>query len=170
MKKVYLILYYLIIQYLPNSRLFSFFRKIRVFYVSKVLKIMEWDKNSFFENKIYIGNAKQISIGKRCEINENVFIQGAIIGNNVMIAPNVALLSNMHNHSRIDIPMNLQGKKRGNKVIIEDDVWLGRNVIVMPGVRIKKGSIIAAGAVVSKDVPEYCIYGGIPAKFIKKRE
>ena len=131
---------------------------------------MKWDKNSSFENNIYIGKIKNISIGNNCQINENVFIQGAHIGNNVMIAPNVALLSNMHNHSRTDIPMNLQGKKKGVPSIIKDDVWLGRNVIIMPGVCVGKGSIIAAGAVVSKDVPEYCIYGGVPAKLIKNRK
>jgi len=138
--------------------------------MSKILKVMVWDKKSLFENNIYIGNTKNLKIGKHCEINDHVFIQGATIGNNVMIAANASLLANMHNHNRKDIPMNLQGKKLGNKVIIEDDVWIGRSVIVMPGVRIKKGSIIAAGAVVTKDVPEYCIYGGVPAKFLKKRE
>lgn len=137
--------------------------------MSKILRVMKWDKESFFENNIYIGNAKNIKIGKRCEINENVFIQGALIGDYVMIAPNVSLLSNMHNHSKVNKPMILQGKKIGNIVIIENDVWLGRNVIVMPGVRIGKGSIIAAGAVVTKNVPAYSIYGGVPAKLIKKR-
>lgn len=168
--KFLLFIYYAVIQHLPNSRLIGFFRIVRVFYMSKILKVMEWDKNSLFENNIYIGNTKNLSIGKHCEINDHVFIQGATIGNNVMIAANASLLANMHNHKNKDIPMNLQGKKRGNKVIIEDDVWIGRSVIVMPGVRIKKGSIIAAGAVVTKDVPAYCVYGGVPAKFIKNRE
>ena len=138
--------------------------------MSKVLKVMKWDKHSYFENNIYIGSTKNLKIGKRCEINDHVFIQGAIIGDNVMIAANASLLANMHNHKRTDIPMNLQGKKRGNKVILEDDVWIGRSVIIMPGVRIGKGSIIAAGAVVTKDVPKYSIYGGVPAKLIKKRQ
>jgi len=167
--KLKLIVYYFIIQYLPNSRFSKLGNKIRVWYLSKILKVIKPSKETFIENKVYIGNGKQISIGSGVQINENVFIQGAVIGNYVMIAPNVSLLANMHTHDRIDIPMAKQGKVVGNPVIIEDDVWLGRNVIVMPGVKIEKGSIIAAGAVVTKDVPPYSVYGGIPAKFIKNR-
>lgn len=56
------------------------------------------------------------------------------------------------------------------KVYIEDDVWLGRNVIVMPGIRIGKGAIVAAGSVVTKDVSDYTIVGGVPAKLIRTRQ
>ncbi|WP_053989922.1 DapH/DapD/GlmU-related protein [Mangrovimonas sp. TPBH4] len=169
MHKLKLLLYYFFIQYLPNSRFFGIGNLVRVWYLSKILKILKPSDKTFIENKVYIGNGKKVSIGKDVQINENVFIQGAIIGNYVMIAPNVSLLANMHNHDRTDIPMAKQGKKVDNPVIIEDDVWLGRNVIVMPGIKIEKGSIIAAGAVVTKNVPAYTVYGGIPAKFIKNR-
>lgn len=169
MHKLKLIVYYFVIQYLPNSRISKLGNVIRVWYLSRVLKILKASKETFIENKVYIGNARQVEIGEGVQINENVFIQGAVIGNYVMIAPNVSILANMHKHDRIDIPMAKQGKTVGNPVIIEDDVWLGRNVIVMPGVKIEKGSIIAAGAVVTKDVPPYSVYGGIPAKFIKNR-
>lgn len=169
MHKIKLVIYYLIIQYLPHSRLIKAFNNLRILYLSKVLKIMVYDNKSYFERKIYLGNGNNIKIGKHCEINENVFIQGAIIGDYVMIAPNVSLLSNMHIHKSIDKPMILQGKELGKKVIIEDDVWIGRNVIVMPGVTIGEGSIVAAGAVVNKNIKPYSIYGGVPAKFIKNR-
>ena len=66
--------------------------------------------------------------------------------------------------------MIFQGETTGKKVIIGDDVWLGRNVLVMPGVKIGKGSIVAAGAVVTKDVPEYKIVGGVPARILKDRK
>jgi acetyltransferase-like isoleucine patch superfamily enzyme len=56
------------------------------------------------------------------------------------------------------------------EVVIEDDVWLGYNVIVLPGVTIGKGSVIGAGSVVSKDIPPYSIAIGNPARVIKKRE
>lgn len=55
-------------------------------------------------------------------------------------------------------------------VVIEDNVWLGINVIVLPGVTIQEGAIIGAGSVVSKDVPKYAIVGGVPAKVIKYRD
>ena len=170
MRKVALLFYYLFIQHLPHSRYIAFFNRIRVWYMVRILKIMKPDKHNLFETGIYIGNGKNVRIGKHCEINENVFIQGAHIGDYCMIAPGVSLLANMHKHSRTDIPMALQGKDVGVAVILEDDVWLGRNVTVMPGITIGTGSIVAAGAVVTKNVPPYSIVGGVPAKLIKSRK
>ncbi len=169
-KKIAYTFYYIFITYLPNYRYLKIANSIRVWYMVHVLGIMKKGENTRFENHIYISGPGRVSIGKSCQINEHVFIQGAIIGDYVMIAPHVSLIANMHKSSRTDIPMVMQGKIEGNKVIIEDDVWLGRNVTVMPGVRIGKGSIIAAGAVVTKDVPEYSIAGGVPAKIIKSRK
>jgi acetyltransferase-like isoleucine patch superfamily enzyme len=170
MKKIGLIFYYIIISKLPHSRFLKVFNTIRVNYASRILKIMDNDKTSFLENNVYIGGGKHIKIGGNCHINENVFIQGATIGNHVMIAPNVAILNTTHNFSETSIPMIEQGNTDINNPIIEDDVWIGRNAIILPGVRIAKGSIIAASAVVNKDVPEFSIYGGVPAKLIRKRK
>lgn len=162
-------IYYIFISKLPHSRYSGLFNKIRKWYVCRILKIMKPHKQNKFQNRIYIGNGKNVKIGFHCQINENVFIQGGDIGNNVMIAPNTAILNSTHNFERTDIPMIEQGAERYNNPVIEDDVWLGRNVIVMPGVRIGKGSIIAAGAVVTKDVEPYSVMGGVPAKKIKTR-
>ena len=67
----------------------------------------------------------------------------------------------------------LLAKDRRNLIInaihIEDDVWIGANAIILRGVKIGKGSVIAAGSVVTKDVERYCIYGGVPAKKIRQR-
>jgi len=170
MNKLKLIIYYLIVSKLPNSRFGNIFRKIRNWYICDILKIMQKDDGNFFEENVYIGNGKNITIGKHCHINENVFIQGATIGNFVMIAPNVAILNGTHRFDRIDIPMIMQGEEKELNPIIEDDVWIGRNAIIMPNVRIKQGSIIGAGAVVTKDVEPFSIMGGVPAKLIKKRK
>lgn len=164
-----LFFYYAVIQHLPHSRYFGGFNRIRLFYACKILRVMTGGENSYLENKVYLGNARNVSIGKHCQINEHVFIQGAKIGNYVMIAPNVSLLANTHIHDKTDIPMVLQGEIKGEDVTVEDDVWLGRNVIVMPGIKIGKGSIVAAGAVVTKNVEPFSIVGGVPAKLIKKR-
>ena len=170
MKRIYLIVYYMIISKLPNSRFCKVFNTIRVWYVSKILKIMRYNSKSFIENRIFISDAKNVSIGIECQINENVFIQGAKIGDHVMIAPNTVILTSTHNFSRTDIPMIHQGATKEIFSTIEDDVWIGRNVVIMPGIRIGKGSIIAAGAIVTKDVEEYSIIGGVPAKLIRKRK
>jgi len=168
--KIKLLIYYLLISKLPHSRYLKLSNKIRIWYVSRILKIFDYDVNNFFENGVYIGNGTNVKIGKYCHINEHVFIQGAIIGDYVMIAPNVSILNSTHNFDRVDIPMIKQGEEKYNNPIIEDDVWLGRNVIVLPGVKIGKSSIVAAGAVVTKDVEPFSIVGGVPAKVIKKRK
>lgn len=169
MDRLKLILYYIIIFNLPSSKFRRIFNTIRIWYISFVLKISNYDKNNKFENKVYISNAKNLSIGKHCHINERVFIQGAVIGNYVMIAPNVAILNSTHKHDMIDKPMIMQGDIKHLNPIIEDDVWIGRNAIILPGVKIGKGSIVGAGAVVTKDVKKYTIVGGVPAKVLKMR-
>lgn len=131
---------------------------------------MQYDKNSVFENDVYISNCMNIRIGKHCHINQNVFIQGAVIGDHVMIAANVAIINSIHNYNQVDVPMILQGEREGVNPIIEDDVWIGRNAIIMPGIRIEKGSIVGAGAVVVKDVSSYSVVGGVPARLLRKRK
>lgn len=118
---------------------------------------------------MYLSNTNGISIGFNCRINENVFIQQAVIGNNVLIAPNVAILSVSHNHGSLEIPIVDQGDTEPNPPIIKDGVWLGRNVVVMPGIMIGEGAIVGAGAVVTKNVEPNTVVGGVPAKFIKTR-
>lgn len=169
-KKLTLVFYYGIISYLPHSRYISFTRAIRVWYISKVLKLMPYGKTSFVENNVYLSNGKNLKIGSGCQINENVFIQGAYIGDNVMIAPNVSILSTSHNYESTEIAMINQGETEPNPPFIENDVWIGRNAIVMPGIIIGTGSIIGAGAVVTKNVAPYSIMGGVPAKLIKSRK
>jgi maltose O-acetyltransferase len=86
-----------------------------------------------------------------------------------MMGPDVVIHTRNHRHDRIDIPMCQQGFGEMKPVIIEDDVWLGERVIILPGVTIGKGSIIGAGAVVAKNVPPYSIAVGNPALVVKKR-
>lgn len=90
------------------------------------------------------------------------------IGENVMMGPRVNLMAENHNFERTDIPMKDQGVTR-SFIKIEKDVWLGAGSTVLAGVTIGRGSIIAAGAVVTKDVAPFSVMGGVPAKIIKKR-
>lgn len=86
-----------------------------------------------------------------------------------MMGPDVIIITGNHEFNRIDIPMRDQGETRPESVVIDDDVWIGTRSIILPGVHIEKGAIIGAGAVVTKDVPEYAVVGGNPAKVIKYR-
>jgi maltose O-acetyltransferase len=87
-----------------------------------------------------------------------------------MIAPEVIIFSVGHETNDTNKPMRLQGNTLPRPVTIKNDVWIGQRAIVLPGVIINQGAIVAAGAVVTKNVPEYSIVGGNPAKVLKIRE
>lgn len=108
----------------------------------------------------------QISIGSNCIIGFNCFLggEGGIqIGNNVNIASFTVILGGYHD---IDDPTF---KSILNPVVIDDYTWIATRVTITGGVRIGRGAVIAAGAVVTKDVPPYHVMGGVPAKKIKER-
>ena len=120
---------------------------------------------------IHVGD--EVSFGP----NTRIWTVGAhvYIGNDVMFGPGVTIISGDH---RIDLegkPMRavLPSEKlpeNDQDVIIEDDVWIGSNVTVLKGVRIPRGSVVAAGAVVTKSLDgENCIWGGTPARLIGRR-
>lgn len=92
------------------------------------------------------------------------------IGENVMMGPNCFICTQNHEFSQTNIPMIEQGFSEYKPVTIGDDVWIGQNVIILPGVNIGSGSIIGAGAVVTKSFPEYSIIGGNPATLIRSRK
>ena len=84
-KKIYFAFYYAIIMHLPHSRYINIMNKVRVFYVCNVLGIMQKSKGNRFQNNVYIGGSGAVSIGKDCQINEHVFLQGVTIGDNSII-------------------------------------------------------------------------------------
>ncbi len=112
-----------------------------------------------------------LTIGNNVGISQNCFIQvrGCVtIGSNVMFGPNVSIFSENHGFNRTDIPMIAQDSMRQG-ITIEDDVWIGAGATILDGVTLGKGSIVAAGALVNTNVPNYGIAAGVPAKIIKNR-
>ena len=111
---------------------------------------------------------RQISIGKNTFINHAcscVDMGGITIGDNVLIGPRVNLASENH-----PIDPTQRGFLIGQPVVIEDNVWIGAAATILPGVTVGKNSIVAAGSVVTKNVPPNTIVGGVPAKVIKTIE
>ncbi len=121
-----------------------------------------------------IRNAQNIEIGHNSHINQFCCIwcgknSKIFLGDNLLMGPSVKIFSTNHGYS-LDTPMTFQPSQEAD-IIVGDDCWLGANVVVLKGVKIPNGCIIAAGSVVTKSLPEeYCIYGGIPAKKIKSRK
>lgn len=83
---------------------------------------------------------------------------------------NCYILSQNHRFDDLSLPMGNQGYILGKQTIIEDDVWIGRDVLMTTGRTVKKGLIIAARCVLTKDFPEYSIVGGNPSKLIRSRK
>jgi acetyltransferase-like isoleucine patch superfamily enzyme len=161
------------------GRIIYFYKKIEKkslssFYLSRFKSVgSNCSVNSIihcdFEN-ICIGN--NVFIGSEFTVmakNASVFIS-----DNVMIGPKVSIITGNHRTNLLGLRMNevddtQKRQEDDQNIIIEDDVWIGISVIILKGVIIGKGSIIGAGSVVTKSVPPYSIFGGIPAKLIKKR-
>jgi acetyltransferase-like isoleucine patch superfamily enzyme len=112
-----------------------------------------------------------ISIGDNVYFNRDTFItarDAVEIGNNVLIGPNVVINTGNHTFSDPKMPIVKQGHT-SERIVIGDDVWVGANAIILKGVSIGEGSVIAAGAVVTKSVEPYTVVAGVPAKKIKDR-
>lgn len=93
---------------------------------------------------------------------------GLTIGNDCLVASHVVFIPENHRFYRIDVPMREQGGERRG-IQIEDDVWLATRVVVLDGVRIGKGAVVGAGAVVTRDIPPYAIAYGVPARVVGYR-
>ena len=162
MRKIFQFLFLILIRHTPEG-----WGRLRSFFVSKYIKKV----------------GTNISIGRKCFVHKNTEIgdnsgvgyaciinNGVKIGNNVMMGPEVLIYAQNHNTSDVNIPMREQGMREICPVIIEDDVWIGARVCILPGVTIGQGSVIGACTVVSKNVPPYSVYVGNPGRVVKTRK
>lgn len=125
----------------------------------------EIDESTAVFTPLYINYGKHTTIGKNVFINfDCIFLDlgGITIDDNVLIAPKVSLLSEGHGLS----PQNRQSLVPG-RIHIKKNAWIGANATILPGVTVGENAVVAAGAVVSKDVPDNVVVGGISAKIIK---
>lgn len=172
MRILCLILYYSFARYLPVSYfpiVGNICKWIRYQLCRRIFK--KCGTNVNIERLAFFGGGKSIEIGDHSGLGINCVVpSNTIIGNYVMMAPNCRILPCNHAFDRIDIPMCQQGDTGSQSTIIEDDVWIGINVLITPGRVIKKGTIIAGGCVLCKDFPEYSIVGGNPSRLIRTRK
>ncbi|MFV5690288.1 acyltransferase [Flavobacterium sp. ZT3R25] len=108
-------------------------------------------------NDVFIGNNTEFNITDRITI-----------GSNCLIAAGCRFVDHNHGLEKSMLIRNQLAPK--NEIVLEEDVWLGCNVVVLIGVKIGKGAVIAAGSIVNKNIPSYEIWGGVPAKKIGKRK
>ncbi|TYP95624.1 maltose O-acetyltransferase [Fodinibius salinus] len=167
LRKLYFALYIILFKKTPEDyRPFAlFFPTIRRYLVKNYLRKcgenLRVKSGAEISPKSEVGNNSEL--GTRCMIQSH-----CSIGSNVIMGPDVKIYSRNHRYSRLDTPIQYQGKKQYNTKV-GNDVWIGASVIVLAGVEVGDHVIIGAGSVVTKDVPDYAIVGGNPAKVIKYR-
>jgi len=113
-----------------------------------------------------------ISLGDHVTINAGCIITGLgglSIGHDVMIGAGTKIVTTTHMTSRTDQPMRLQGLQ-SSPVVIEDDVWFGFDVKVLPGAVVRRGAVLGAGSVVVDEIPAFAIAVGMPAKVVGTRQ
>ena len=167
-RRINLWLYFKIAMKLPNSydRGGRFARKLRAKTAKKFLVKVGKDVNIEKGARL----TSTMEIGDRSGVGINALMHGrVIIGDDVMMGPDCIVYTKNHAFSDITVPMRTQGFSEEKPVIIGNDVWIGGRVTILPGVHIGNGAIIGAGAVVTKNVPDYAIVGGNPAKVIRYR-
>ena len=122
------------------------------------------------EHGAWFGSGRGIELGDRSDLGMDCLVIGPLrVGRDVMMGPRCVILASRHATGRTDVPMNQQGFLPDRAVVIEDDVWLGANVTVLPGRVIGTGSIVGAGSVVTRDVPPWSVVGGNPARVLGTR-
>lgn len=163
--KIIRVPFYFYRNYLPNH----FFNKIPSYFlrhaIYKYIYGVKIGKGSSIHLHCFI-NRFNLTIGSNSAINRKCYIDtrgGIKIGNNVSISPEVHLITAQHN---INSPEFLYETK---SIVIEDYVFIGTRAIILPGVHLKKGCVVATGAVVTKSFPPYSVIAGVPAKVISQR-
>jgi acetyltransferase-like isoleucine patch superfamily enzyme len=114
-----------------------------------------------------------ITVGRNAHINQYCCVWASpysriTLGDNLLMGPGVKIFSSNHS-MHLGLPMNVQPPVEKD-IVIGNDVWLGANSVVVAGVTIGEGAIVAAGSVVTKDIPEYVVAAGIPARLIRSRD
>lgn len=136
-------------------------------FIGQSVQLTAWDnyRGHSYSPSITVGNNS--SIGDDSHVTA---INRISIGNNVRMGKRILITDNAHGASDpnlLDIAPNYRPLVSKGPVVIEDNVWIGEKSSIMPGVTIGRGSIIGANSVVTKDIPPYCVVGGIPAIVIK---
>lgn len=148
---------------------FSGFVAVLIRYLSFSARIEKFDKNTYIGTYVVLKNIDNMKVGVNFSLHDFCYVDaigGIRIGDNVSIAHGTSLITFNHTWEDKETPIKYNNVKTG-AIVIEDDVWIGCGVRIMPGVTIGKRSVVAAGSVVVKDVPSGTLVGGVPAKVIK---
>jgi len=151
-----------------KKKLHNLGRKLKRWYFIKKYKLKNVHSTFYIGGKSHI--SKDLYVEAYVYIGPNCFIYPKVkIGAYTMLANNVNIIGKDHLYNKPGVPIIFSGRDELIETTIGRDCWIGAYSIVMTGVKIGDGTIVAAGSIVTKDLEPYSIYGGIPAKKIKNR-
>ena len=171
LKRIILLIYYLIAKRLPSQP----FPGYKIGYAIRrclgKFIFEECGENVIIKQDANFGKGIGLKIGDNSQIGERSYIGSyTTIGKDVIMGPEVLIWTIGHRFDRNDIPINQQGPTEIEPVFIGDDVWIGQRVIIMPGVKVGSHAVIGAGTIVTKDIHEWAVVAGVPAKVIRMRK
>lgn len=154
---------YFFIKWIPGY----FGSKIR----SRLIPFSKVGKGVVILEGVQIDKPSLMNIGDRVSINRMCTINaggGLNIGADVLIGPGVVIYTQNHGYADKHVPIAEQGYEY-KPVLIKDGAWICANSIILPGIVVGQGAVVAAGSVVTQNVPDYSVFAGNPARFIKSR-
>lgn len=162
-------------------KIIQFLKHLRdLYYKHIVWRKYKIGKNFHCGRDTFLWANKQLEIGDNFYLGKHSIIEtNCVIGNNVIIANHVGIVGRYdHNYQQVGVPVRLamqirdvdyDWKGKDELTVIGDDVWIGYGAIILSGVKIANGTIVAAGSIVTKDTEPYSIYAGSPARKVKER-
>ena len=166
-------LYYALARHLPKSTMPVFGKvasKLRRLCCKRMFVSCGGKLN--VEQGACFGKGDDVRVGSLVGLGKNFTMHNCklTVEDHLMMGEEVMIIGGGHHFDDLNMPMGMQGDKEKTKLHIASDVWIGSRAMILPGCqRIGHGAIIGAGAVVTKDVPDYAIVGGNPAKVIRYR-
>ena len=170
-QKILLALYYLFFRRLPYQPIpgYKLGNALRSWCAHKLFK--RCGKSIVIKSMAYFGTGKNIEIGDYSQLGINCKVEeDLVLGDYVLMGPDVIIYSSSHEYKDPDVPVILQGGVERRPVVIGNDVWIGTRVIIMPGVHIGNHVIIGANSVVTHDIPDYSVAAGSPARVVRNRK
>jgi maltose O-acetyltransferase len=165
-----LVLYYSVVRWLPSQPIPGY----KLAYVARRAVIRSISKrcgrNVLIKRNAYFGDGAELEIGDYSQFGENCVVpRDLVLGRDVVMGPDVVIWASPHESSSLEVPIRCQGGTARRPVRIGDDVWIGQRAIIMPGVRVGSHAVIGAASVVTRDVPEYSVVAGVPARVLRMR-
>jgi maltose O-acetyltransferase len=170
MRKFWLVFYYGFARWLPASSMpFGVLsNRIRTFAARRIF--LKCGDKAVVKRGAYFGVGSKVELGNNSQIGENARIEyDVVIEDDVMMGIEAMILATRHRTDSLDRPLIDQGYDARQPPRLCKGCWIGGRAMILPGVRVGEHAIVAAGAVVTTDVPDYAVVGGVPAKIIKMR-